>query len=41
VEKRKEMEDYHHRILRQMREEHMRKKQTDQEKFEALLEQKE
>ena len=40
VEKRKEMEDLHARQLKQMRSEHERKKQADEEKFQALLEQK-
>ena len=33
VEKRKEMEDLHTRSLKQMRNEHERKKQADEEKF--------
>jgi hypothetical protein len=40
VTKRKEMEELHNRMLQQMKKEHERKKGTDEEKFEALLEQK-
>jgi len=38
VEKRKEMEELHARQLLQMKKEHERKKLSDEEKFEALLE---
>lgn len=41
AEKRKEMEELHTRQLLQMKKEHERKKTSDEEKFEALLEQKE
>lgn len=40
VEKRKEMEDLHARQLKQMKVEHDRKKGSDEEKFQGLLEQK-
>ena len=41
VAKRKEIEEHHMRTLQQLKKEHERKKATDEEKFQALLEQKE
>ena len=41
VAKRKEIEEHHMRTLQSLKKEHERKKATDEEKFQALLEQKE